>query len=1598
MNLLHEFNIHPSAVVGHSSGEIAAAYAAGYLCRESAWKLAYFRGVCSAELARSKTSKSCGAMMSVGLSEAAARDATAAIAHEAISFGVSIACINSPNNVTISGEEHLIDRLKARFDEQKIFARKLRVTLAYHSRQMVQVADKYASMIGSLSKPKLYNVKTIVPMISTVTGEHVSAVRLIEAEYWARNMVSPVQFSSAISAMCTQSSAALIRRIDRSHVYATVVDHLLELGPHATLQGPLQGILRYNTRGKLIGYNSVLRRGKSALETMLNTLGELHCMGAEVNLRAVNEPNEELRFSRSLLVNLPEYPFDHSQRFWHESRLSRNYRLRENTPSEFLGVRSRDWNPQDARWRHFIRTAEIPWTKQHIVNGTTLYPGTGMLVMAIEAARQLTGAPDDIAGFTLRDVHISGPIDLSPSIGSVEVQTCLRNIQSGSRSGPTFEFVIRTYTNNDWVLNCRGLIAVELLEVSDNWQKKTRLDRQQIIADGLKRHFRSCQTPVNNRDMYSFLKQSGYEYGPSFQTAHNQLCNAESKQATAEVNLFSSSEESHVVHPVSLDIILHLCFTAFSAGGTQPMATSIPTGINYLWVSHQGLNSLEHETVKTCVTITDATRRGFSCAGGALASGDSDRVVLWYKGLQLTNVTSTPPSLDLPNPKQWCMNIEHKVALDKLTSPETKSLLEESTPIKQDSNGFFEDLELLVETTLEQLVDLFNTVTIDTQDKWKRRYLTWAEYHVSRRRYRSQDFLPVSVDKETFQELCHRLSKKNHVGRLYTTISSKLIALFKGEVSPLELLMKSDLLKNYYAELAEYRNTLQAAAYIDLLAHQTPGLKFLEIGGGTASATRPIISVLRAGLQDSPGSSLRCASYDFTDVSSAFLEEARDEFSSFQSQMSFKTLDVEKDFAEQGFKEGSYDVIVADDVIHATSNIGVTLRNIRKALKPGGKLVMTELLKPDGWTAGFVFGVFPGWWLATDEAHTLSPNLTVQGWNNKLIANGFSGADLIFRDFDDDVSHHLGSIISTAISETPAVVTTPQAKGEAVIIIDRMSAQQQSLAEEMIFKLQESFEEKLQILGIDEAFSSCNVRATFTFVLFLADYGASFLTSLNDIRWSYLQYMIQRSRRLLWVSAGGGTAPHPDYGMIDGLARTLRSEFYEHHLVTVALDIAEPSTDKGRHLVQVTHEMLAREPLANYEQEYLEIDGHLHIRRLTEAQYLKHDMDAKLIPYEVFATPINQTRFEMAIISSTGHEDTPHYVELPPVPSFELEGNIVDIEVKAVSLQTFDRAAALGHNIQAKLGSYCSGVVLRVGPDASFGHGDRVIVAQAGLFRSHVQVSSTAVVQIPAGLSFSDACWVIPPMVTAYKALVEVGCANPSDAVLVVDGGSPIGQAALRLLIDYGVAETWTTASSESEVDWITQNLGVSPERILPRDWFENNPMLVSQWNRWFDIIFSPSTESKAPLMTDFVCSGGKYIVLRNDLSSSSGAQQIYSAPPSIFLSVIQPESHCATLESLVYAAKMSEAATRNSARNHTTQYEATDLPNIFSHLQIAREQETIVVNLTESNIVNVIEPILPFTKWIAPTFYAHVLIKSSIDRCGELGFTNVHWILRLRM
>ena len=184
MDLYRSWGIEPAGVVGHSSGEIGAAYAAGALSRRDAWKIAYHRGRLSGDV-KKLAPELRGAMMAVGLSETDASERLSKI----FDGVANVAAINSPSNVTVSGDLTAINQLEAVLKGEGIFARKLKVENAYHSHHMQVIAKQYLDILKEI---KPVDITGGIRMVSSVTGQQIKGSDL-GADYWVKNMVSILQ-------------------------------------------------------------------------------------------------------------------------------------------------------------------------------------------------------------------------------------------------------------------------------------------------------------------------------------------------------------------------------------------------------------------------------------------------------------------------------------------------------------------------------------------------------------------------------------------------------------------------------------------------------------------------------------------------------------------------------------------------------------------------------------------------------------------------------------------------------------------------------------------------------------------------------------------------------------------------------------------------------------------------------------------------------------------------------------------------------------------------------------------------------------------------------------------------------------------------------------------------------------------------------------------------------------------------------------------------------------------------------------------------------------------------------------------------------------
>lgn len=283
-------------------------------------------------------------------------------------LAIAIACFNSHENVTLSGSEADIDLIRLQSDSDGIFAHKIQTGVAYHSSQMNKIALEYSLAMGQLKQGDDSNRKTT--MISSVTAERVFDIStLSRPDYWVTNMVSPVMFAQAFDQLVSRPKTAPKRKLGSMNPEPAIYD-VLEIGPHPALQRAIKDMHKKSRTKNELRYHSTLSRNKPALVSTMQLVGQLYSLGYPIRLDLINQlqNSDPSTTGRKTLVDLPEYPFNHSRSFWHESRVSRETRLRQHAHLELLGSPMNDNNPLHSRWRRVFDILQTPWLQDHKVN------------------------------------------------------------------------------------------------------------------------------------------------------------------------------------------------------------------------------------------------------------------------------------------------------------------------------------------------------------------------------------------------------------------------------------------------------------------------------------------------------------------------------------------------------------------------------------------------------------------------------------------------------------------------------------------------------------------------------------------------------------------------------------------------------------------------------------------------------------------------------------------------------------------------------------------------------------------------------------------------------------------------------------------------------------------------------------------------------------------------------------------------------------------------------------------------------------------------------------------------------------------------------
>lgn len=1373
VDTLKDLRLIPMAVAGHSSGEIAAAYSARFLSFESAIRVSYHRGRLTSELLEQESDLQ-GAMMAVGASSRIVEDYIADLG-DGDSDRVTIACYNSPSSVTVSGDLRVIEELSQKLEADSIFNRVLRTNgAAYHSDQMRRIEDKYRDALAGL---EVQDGASTIAMMSSLTGTQIAATEVNE-EYWISNLVSPVYFEDALWSLCQSDDGS------------ASVDLILEVGPHSALEGPIKQIVQgFEGDASNISYASTLKRKVNAAEAFMACLGNLFAEGFAFDFHNANSGFQHQ--VPSVLADVPSYAFDHEHSYWHESRLSKEYTRRQFAPHELLGNLSNDVNRIEPRWRRYLSLKELPWLQNHIIQGQCVFPAAGYLVMALEAIRRHTRMSEPeahITGFRLRNVSIGKALVLSQDSDDQEICLSLRPEPRSSRNSSSTWVEFRVFTvmaDQSWTEHCRGLVTVATAAVTT---ASNSLDGKaadiNILAGNALQAVRESRQGVGAGKFYYLSRDVGLEWRSPFDNVVDIKLGPDTSVCTVSVPELGQQngnpdEPKYVMHPATLDTCLFhgLCSVLLLKHDLKSPA--VPTFIQDLFISADYREVPGSQL--TCYSTRGQGPLTFDVTVSA-STTSNDHAVVRAQGV---TVTKLPGEVFSPTSRELVHSIQWITYLGALTAKRFHDLCRAAIP-----EGSIADHNTQLNATALSYIEraVREVPAHEVADGYLRH---WYDWMVSR------------FDDVYDQSVVSAEGSSNHLGvegDAVMAMGRALPGILRSEVEPLTILSTNGILSSLYSSDRCQRCYTQMAAYCRELARLKPGMKVIELGAGTGSATEPVLQAL------CPKAGSLISRYDFTDISPSFFESARTRLSTHSNVTNFRVLDIEMEIAAQGFEEASYDLVIACNVIHATKSIPETLSRVRSLLRPGGVFMLMEITRDEVYY-NLTFGSLPGWWSGGEEGRIQSPLIPEAKWDAALSSHGFSHPTACLRDYDETNGGTLSVFISTAESTTPRLLGVP-----LEVVHDQAKPSE-------LPGLVEGLQSALEGYGVSAAdlHSPCGQDVI---SVFLPEVCEAFAGSVTPQAWDSFKTRILSSKAVLLITRGAtGDSKRPQGAMLTGFARSFRIEHPNIRMVTLDLDF-DTEIQTGIDLVATVLKSpsfdLGEEGSA-VENEFAERQGQLFVPRAFHEKavdrYL-HDAHGRSKPE--IASFLEGNRTLIAEPEVSGLLDTLRWKD-DEAATEPLGPDEIQVELRAASINFKDVLIAAGQlEGTTEMRNDCSGVVTGVGSNmgARYKNGDRVCCYYSRSYTNRPRVHGDCCAVIPDNISFEEGAALPIVWGTVYYSLVDKAHLSRGESILIHSAAGAVGQAAILLAQQRG-ADIYATVSSAEKREFLMSTYGISEDHIF---------------------------------------------------------------------------------------------------------------------------------------------------------------------------------------
>lgn len=713
-----------------------------------------------------------------------------------------------------------------------------------------------------------------VPFFSCQSNEIIQRKNALNAAYWQSSYDNPVLFHTALEKLLATPPS------DNPLM-------LLEIGPHSALAGPIRQILKAYESNAF--YIPTLVRYENDTHSMLTAAGQMFLKGLRLDFQALNPVGHAL-------ANLPNYPWHHQTRYWHESRLSKQWRLRSFPHHDLLGSRIPESSDVEPTWRNVLRLDDVPWCRDHLIAGNIVFPGAGYVAMAGEAIRQVSGLENH--DYTLNDLSLRAAMTLHEST-AIEILFTMRPFQLTTNLDSAWsEFTVTSYNeaSSTWTKHCAGRVKAG---AEFSVEPRTVID---------------LPRKVHSASWYRLMRKVGMSYGARFQGLEDITAHPVHYSAVAHVSdKIDEADSIYQFHPTTMDSCIQLFTAAACRGQARSFSNMpfVPTRFGEIYVKRP----------KAKVTVhVDAEFGTKGDINGSCFGMAADEPVLLMKNVKLQPLGDGSSSRDENPHAGVCVQWEPDIDFQDI-----RTLIEPST---SRSPQVFHALHRLV---LVCSIEARNRLTgLCAATEHMSTFFTWLSAEISRSED-SEYVVSDDVDElsnmssrervDLITETAARLqgTKVAAVGTAVCRVFDAIEGIYCSEIDPHELLTKDGIL----AEISLLTDNLQnCRKFLQLLSHSKPHIRILEIGAGTEATIESVLD----NLTSEYGERMFC-SYTYTNSNTNVLNTAKEKYQNHQG-LEFLPLDIRQSPAKQGIMPGSFDLVIATNV----GTLALVFRNSRARL------------------------------------------------------------------------------------------------------------------------------------------------------------------------------------------------------------------------------------------------------------------------------------------------------------------------------------------------------------------------------------------------------------------------------------------------------------------------------------------------------------------------------------------------------------------------------------------------------------------------------------------------------------------------------------------